>query len=153
MLRISQPGIDLIKHFEGLRLEAYQCSANVWTIGYGTTYTAKGPVRQGDRITESEAENLLMGDVRLFEQRVRDNVIVQMTQHQFDALVSFTYNVGSGALAGSTLLRKLNKLDIGGAADEFLRWNKADGKVIDGLTKRRKAERAMFLGRDWRASL
>ena len=153
MLRTSQAGIDLIKHFEGLRLTAYQCSAEVWTIGYGTTFTALGPVKEGDRITESEAETLLMSDVRLFEHRVRDNVLVQMTQHQFDALVSFTYNVGSGALSGSTLLRKLNRLDIGGAADEFLRWNRADGKVVEGLTKRRKAERAMFLGRDWMATL
>ena len=150
--KISQNGLDLIKHFEGLRLEAYQCSASVWTIGYGTTHTALGPVKKGDRITESEAERLLEADVRMFEQLVRDAVLVPLTQSQFDALVSFAYNVGSGALAGSTLLRKVNRLDFGGAADEFLRWNKADGKVVEGLVRRRAAERRMFIGRDWRTA-
>jgi GH24 family phage-related lysozyme (muramidase) len=150
--RISQAAVDIVKHFEGLRLEAYECSAGVWTIGYGTTYTALGPVKAGQRITESEAETLLASDLRLFERRVHDALLVPVTQHQFDALVSFAYNVGAAALAGSTLLRKLHKLDLGGAADEFLRWVRADGQVLPGLVRRRKAERAMFLGRDWRAA-
>jgi GH24 family phage-related lysozyme (muramidase) len=148
----SQAAIDLIKHFEGLRLQAYECSAGVWTIGYGTTHTALGPVRPGQRITASEAETLLMSDLRLFERRVQDQVTVPLTEAQFSALVAFAYNVGAGALAGSTLLRKLNKLDYSGAADEMLRWNKADGKVLEGLTRRRRAERAMFIGRDWHAA-
>ena len=146
-MKISDFGIDLIKKFEGLRLKAYQCSAGVWTLGYGTTRTPIGPVKPGDTTTKGEAEKWLLDDVRLFERRVNDLVLVPLNQNQYDALVSFTYNVGSGALAQSTLLRKLNKLDYGGAADEFPRWNKADGKVNDGLTRRRNDERALFLSR------
>lgn len=149
MIRASEKCLDLIKHFEGLRLDAYLCPGGVWSIGYGSTFTALGPVKRGDRITASEAEHLLASDVHQFERRVADMLLVTPTQGQMDAMTSFAYNVGTGALAQSTLLRKYNKLDTWGAADEFLRWNKADGKVLEGLTRRRKAERAMFLGRDW----
>jgi lysozyme len=145
-MRISQTGVDLIKHFESLQLDAYRCSAGVWTIGYGHT---KG-VKQGDRITEQEAERLLESDLELFERGVLRSVKVKLTQSQFDALVSFSFNVGLGALGHSTLLRRLNEGDIFGAADQFLRWDKAGGKVLAGLVRRRKAERALFLGQDWR---
>lgn len=155
MNHITLEGIELIKHFEGLRLEAYQCSANEWTIGYGTRYTALGPVRKGQRITMSEAESMLASDVRLFERRVSDQVTVPLNDQQFSALVAFSYNVGSNAMAESTLLRKLNKSDYEGAADELLKWNKVRSNGVfvpqEGLTRRRKAERAMFLGNDWRA--
>lgn len=139
----SQNGIDLIKAFEGLRLRAYKCSAGVWTIGYGHT----GDVEPDDAITREEAEELLGGDLRRFEYSVQLNVTVPISQNQFDALVSFSYNVGVGAFRKSTLLRKLNDLDVSGAADEFLRWNKAGGQILSGLIKRRKAERQLFLGK------
>lgn len=140
--RISQAGLDLIKQFEGLRLKSYLCPASVWTIGYGST----GPhVRQGMVISAPEAEALLRKDVGRFERAVEAMVKVTITQPQFDALVSFAFNVGTGALKSSTLLRKLNLGDYRGAADQLLRWNKAGKTVLPGLTKRRKAERALFL--------
>lgn len=142
-MKISQKGLDLIKRFEGLRLDAYICPGNVWTIGYGST---RG-VKQGDRITKERAEELLREDVARFESPVRRLVKVPLEQHQFDALVSFAFNVGSGALGSSTLLRLLNAGDYAGAAAQFDRWNRAGGQVLAGLTRRRAAERAMFEGR------
>src|SRR5512139_2752884 len=122
-MKISKTGIDLIKHFEGLRLEAYQCSAGVWTIGYGTTRVHSGPVTEGMRITEDEAERLLLADIRYFEQRVNDLVKVPLSQNQFDALVSLAYNIGDGALADSTLLKELNAGNYQDAGEQFLKWN------------------------------
>lgn len=134
-------GLALIKSFEGLRLQAYTCPAGVLTIGYGST----GPhVRPGMRITEQQADALLLSDLSRFEAAVTGAVRVPLTQAQFDALVSFTFNVGVAALRSSTLLRKLNAGDYAGAAAEFARWNKAGGKVLAGLTRRRAAERALF---------
>jgi lysozyme len=147
-MRTSQNGVDLIKHFEGVRLDAYQCSAGVWTIGYGHT---RG-VKPGARITEHDAERMLESDIESFERGVLRHVKVTLTQSQFDALVSFSFNVGLGALVHSALLRRLNAGDIIGAADQFLRWNKAAGKVLAGLVRRRAAERALFLGQDWRVA-
>jgi lysozyme len=151
MMQTSETGLSALKRREGLRLEAYQCSASEWTIGYGTRYTSLGPVRRGMVITESEAEELLKSDVRLCESRIRDMVVVPLTQDQFDTLVSFVYNAGPNALAESTLLRKLNKGDYDAAADEFLKWNKVrrgGAYVVDpGLVNRRKEERTTFLGR------
>lgn len=142
-MSLSQNGLDLIKGFEGLRLNAYQDSAGVWTIGYGHT----GPdVRPGMSITQAQAEQLLRQDVARFEQAVRDNVRVPLTQNQFDALVSFTYNVGEGALQDSTLLRKLNAGDYAGAQTEFGRWVYAGGERLEGLERRRAAEAALFGG-------
>jgi len=140
--RTSQAGIDLIKSFEGLRLAAYQDSVGVWTIGYGHTGTA----RPGQRITEQQAEALLREDVASFEQCVMRAVKAPLDQHQFDALVSFAFNLGCGALSRSTLLKKLNGLDYSGAADEIPRWNRAGGNVLRGLVRRRAAERDLFLG-------
>lgn len=122
-------------------MTAYKCPAGVWTIGYGHTATAK----QGMTITQAKAVELLKNDLARFEAGVNTYVKVPINQNQFDALVSFSYNVGSGALKTSTLLKKLNAKDYQGAADEFLRWNKASGKVLAGLTKRRETERALFL--------
>lgn len=145
MLTIGKAGLDLIKHFEGLRLEAYICPAGVPTIGYGST---RG-VRLGDRISEAQAEALLRRDLLRFERAVNDLVKVPLTQGQFDALVSFAYNVGEGSLASSTLLKRLNAGRYAEAADQFLRWNKArvNGRLtaLPGLTRRREAERALFL--------
>ena len=140
-IQTSDLGIKLIKKFEGLRLSAYQCSAHVWTIGYGHT----GSVKAGDTITEGQAEKFLRDDLSQFEVAVSRLVSVPLSQHQFDALVSFTFNLGERNLKNSTLLKKLNAGDYSGAAEDFPRWNRADGRVVEGLTRRRLAERDMFL--------
>lgn len=145
-MRISDKGISLIKQFEGLRLTAYQDSVGVWTIGYGWTQPVDGkPIRPGMTIKEETAERLLRTGLVGYESDVSKLVKVKLTQGQFDALVSFAYNLGARALSTSTLLQKLNAGDYAGAADEFPRWNKAGGKVLAGLTRRREAERALFL--------
>ncbi|HAS0853744.1 lysozyme (plasmid) [Enterobacter cloacae complex sp. ECL405] len=146
MMQTSDKGIALIKQFEGCKLTAYQDSVGVWTIGYGWTQPVDGkPIRAGMTIKQETAERLLKTGLVRYESDVSRLVKVGMTQGQFDALVSFTYNLGARSLSTSTLLRKLNAGDYAGAADEFLRWNKAGGKVLNGLTRRREAERALFL--------
>lgn len=142
-MQLSQRGLDLIKEFEGLRLKAYPDIGGVPTIGYGTT----GPdIKLGMEITKAEAEDLLRKDVAAFEAGVSNLVKATINQNEFDALVSFSYNVGLGALKTSTLLRLLNNgTDRSVIASEFLRWNKVDGKPVEGLTRRRKAEQALFL--------
>lgn len=142
-MHISQKGLDLIKSFEGLRLSAYRCPADIPTIGYGTT----AGVKMGDTITKERAEDLLRADVKRFEDQVLRLVKVPLTQGQFDALVSFTYNLGAANLGNSTLLRLLNAGDYKGAAAQFDRWTKAGGKELPGLVKRRAAERALFEGK------
>ena len=139
-LTIGEKGLELIKSFEGLRLRAYLCPAKVWTIGYGHT----GDVRGGQVITQSQADDLLKQDLRRFEIAVRKLVKVPLTQNQFDALVSFAYNVGEAALSRSTLLRKLNAGDLAGTKLEFAKWNKGGGKVLAGLTRRRADEANLF---------
>ena len=140
-MHISNEGINLIKQFEGCVLSAYKCPAGFWTIGYGHTKN----VKQGMKITKEQATNLLKDDLKTYENYVNKYVKVKLNQNQFDALVSFAFNCGGGALKSSTLLKKLNKGDYEGAANELLRWNKANGKVLAGLTRRRKAEKALFL--------
>lgn len=148
-MRISEKGVALIKQFEGCRLTAYPdpgTGGAPWTIGYGWTHPVDGkPVKRGMTIDQATAERLLKTGLVSYENDVSKLVKVNLTQGQFDALVSFTYNLGARSLSTSTLLRKLNAGDIKGAADEFLRWNKAGGKVLNGLTRRREAERALFL--------
>ena len=145
-MQTSDKGIALIKEFEGCKLTAYQDSVGVWTIGYGWTQPVGGkPIRAGMTIKQETAERLLKTGLVSYESDVCRLVKVGLTQGQFDALVSFTYNLGARSLSTSTLLRKLNAGDYAGAADEFLRWNKAGGKVLNGLTRRREAERALFL--------
>ncbi|MER1467028.1 lysozyme [Enterobacter hormaechei] len=145
-MQTSDKGIALIKQFEGCKLTAYQDSVGVWTIGYGWTQHVDGkPIRAGMTIKQETAERLLKTGLVSYESDVSRLVKVGLTQGQFDALVSFTYNLGAGSLSTSTLLRKLNAGDYAGAADEFLHWNKAGGKVLNGLTRRREAERALFL--------
>jgi lysozyme len=140
-MRISPEGIEFIKQREGLRLTAYQCSAGVYTIGYGST---KG-VPPGQRITEKQAESLLQADLKQFEAAVNNEVAVPLSQLQFDACVSIAFNIGVNAFTKSTLLRLLNQGKHHDAAAQFLRWNKVRGKPVKGLTERRKAEQAMFL--------
>ena len=145
-MQTSDKGIALIKEFEGCKLTAYLDSVGVWTIGYGWTQPVDGkPIRAGMTIKQETAERLLKTGLVSYESDVSRLVKVGLTQGQFDALVSFTYNLGARSLSTSTLLRKLNAGDYAGAADEFLRWNKAGGKVLNGLTRQREAERALFL--------
>ncbi|CZW65187.1 lysozyme [Enterobacter hormaechei] len=145
-MQTSEKGIALIKQFEGCKLTAYQDSVGVWTIGYGWTQPVDGkPIRAGMTIKQETAERLLKTGLVSYESDVSRLVKVGLTQGQFDALVSFTYNLGARSLSTSTLLRKLNAGDYAGAADEFLRWNQAGGKVLNGLSRRREAERALFL--------
>lgn len=140
-MKTSDKGVALIKEFEGCKLTAYKCPAGVWTIGIGTTKD----VKPGMVITEAKAVDFLKRDLAVFEAAVNKLVKVEMSQPMFDALIAFVYNVGEGAFAKSTLLKKLNAGDRKGAADEFLKWNKAAGRVLEGLTRRRKAERALYL--------
>lgn len=143
--RTNKNGLLLIKSFEGLRLRAYRDAVGIWTIGYGTTRN----VRPGMAISEDRAVSFLQEDLARFEKSIRDSVRVAINDNQFAALASFVYNVGPGAFRSSTLLRKLNQGDIRGAADEFPRWNKAGGRALAGLTRRRNAERLLFLGEDF----
>ncbi|WP_204141532.1 lysozyme [Halomicronema sp. CCY15110] len=149
--QINDAGLEIIKHFEGRRLQAYQDSVGIWTIGYGHTSAAGDPqVRAGMVISEQEAEDILKQDLELFEAGVRDRVNVALNSDQFSALVSFSFNVGLGAFGNSTLLRKLNAGDYPGAANEFTRWVKAGGTTLPGLVRRRDAEKALFLSQNYK---
>lgn len=145
-MSVSNEGLELIKASEGLKLVAYKCPAGIWTIGYGHT---KG-VRRGDNIDEITADMYLIKDIGWSERCVIDLVKVPLEQCQFDALVSFVFNLGRGNLKKSTLLKLLNKGDYDGAAKQFLRWNKhrQDGKLVvaRGLVIRRNEEMMLFVG-------
>ncbi|AMX20152.1 Lysozyme RrrD [Acinetobacter pittii] len=145
-MKISNVGINLISSFEDTRLKAYDDGVGVWTIGIGTTVYPNGmKVKESDTCTLDQAKSYFKQDLAKFEKTVNDSVKVALTQNQFDALVSLTYNIGSGAFKGSTLLKLLNKGDYKDAADQFLAWKKAGGKVLPGLVRRREAERTLFL--------
>jgi lysozyme len=152
-MKLSNQGIDLIKNFEGLRLNAYCDAAGIWTIGYGSTMYPDGrAVKFGDKLaTEPQAGTLLGNTLGRYEGAVNNYVKVLLNQNQFDALVSFAYNAGTGALKESTLLKKLNERDFPAAADQFLAWDKitnpqtGEKQVCDTLASRRKAERQLFL--------
>ncbi len=146
-MRIGQKGIELIKQFEGCKLTSYLCPAGVWTIGYG--HTGKD-VTDGLSITQEEADALLYDDLYQFEAGVSRLVSeLDITQGMFDALVSFAFNLGLGALAKSTLLKKLKQGAIFDTADEFAKWNKVNGKESAGLIRRREAEIELFLSEDY----
>lgn len=134
--RTSSKGVALIKHFESFKSTAYICPAGVLTIGYGTTLG----VKRGQVVTEAQATSLLARDLKKFEAEVIRLVKVPVTQCQFDALVSFAYNCGAAALASSTLLKLLNARQYHLVPDQFLRWNRGGGRVLAGLTRRRKSE-------------
>ena len=144
-MKISQEGLSLIKRFEGCRLKSYKCSANVLTIGYGHT----SGVKETDTITQDEADKLLQEDVEQFEKYVDDNVTVELGQSQFDSLVAWTFNLGVGNLRESTMLKKLNNEDYKSVPSEMKRWNKAGGKTLDGLIRRREAESLLFQNKEW----
>ena len=144
-MKISLEGLSLIKKFEGCKLQAYYCSGGVLTIGYGHT----GGVKETDVITQEEADKLLKGDVLRFEKYVEDNVKVELDQNQFDALVAWTFNLGVGNLKSSTMLKKLNNGEFESVPFEMRRWNKAGGKTLDGLIRRRQAESLLFESKKW----
>lgn len=145
-MQISNKGIELIKRFEGLELKAYQDSVGVWTIGYGWTQPVDGKkIGPGMVIDQATADRLLKCGVVLYEQGVNQLVRVKITQGQFDALVSFAYNLGLLSLSTSTLLQKINAGDKQGAANEFGRWVNAGGVKLKGLVTRRAEERRFFL--------
>ena len=139
-MKIGAKGLALIKGYEGFRAQAYLDTGNVPTIGYGTT---KG-VKMGQTITKEQAEAFLVRDVQSAEKSVTQLVKVKLTQDQFDALVSFTYNLGHGNFAGSTLLSLLNQGNYPAVRTQLLRWNRDNGRIVDGLTRRRKAEGDLF---------
>lgn len=145
-MKTSKNGIDLIKFFEGLRLKAYLCAAGVPTIGYGSTIN----VNIGDSITESDADEMLARDLISHEAAVESLITQELKQHQFDALVSFCYNLGEGNLSKSTLRKKINDGKFEEASMEFGKWVNAGGKRLEGLVKRRQAEADMFNGLPWR---
>ena len=143
-MKTSPKGIALIKEFEGLRLKAYKCPGGVWTIGYGHT----AGVKPGEVITENQAEEYLKADLIAFE-KYQNGLGLALNQNQFDALISFTYNVGTGNFSSSTLLRKVrvNPLDDS-IMDEFLRWVYSKGRVLPGLQRRRLAEMKLYFSND-----
>jgi len=141
-MQMSQGGLDnLLKKFEGCKLKAYKCPADVWTIGYGHTSAAGEPnVTEGLVITQAEAESILKRDLVKYEKGVMDLVKVQLTQHQFDVLVDFAYNAGVGNLKTSTLLKRVNASDFDAVPTELMKWTKGGGKELPGLVRRRRAE-------------
>jgi len=144
-MNISQEGISLIKKFEGCELEAYKCAAGVWTIGYGHTKD----VKEGEVITKEEAESMLVHELQEYCNDVDIAVKVDLKQNEFDALVSWTYNLGPTNLNSSTMLRVLNEGKHDDVPTQIKRWNKAGGEVLKGLVRRRNAEALMFEGKDW----
>jgi lysozyme len=144
-VRTGSQGIALIKKFEGCELKAYQCSANVWTIGYGHT---RG-VKEGDEISADKAEYILLEDLIEFEQYVDNLVTVSLNQDQFDAVVAWTFNLGPTNLKESTLLLRLNDGQYDDVPAQMARWNRSGGEVLEGLKRRRKAEGLLFQGLKW----
>lgn len=141
-MKISDLGIELIKKHEGLRLDPYQDVAGYWTVGYGHLIT-DGDMKS---ISPDEAEDYLRKDLEKAEKCVINGVKTPLSQAEFDALVSFVFNVGCQAFRNSTMLKLINRGEMDDAADQFLRWNRAGGMVVKGLTNRRIAEREHFLG-------
>jgi len=145
-MKTNQKGIDLMHEFEGCKLTAYLCPANIWTIGWGNTRYEDGtPVKKGDSITQERANSLFLNIVKVFETGVRNLVVSKVNENQFSALVCFAYNIGLGNLKTSTLLRFVNQNPNNPEIrNQFLRWNKAGGKELTGLTRRRIAESNLY---------
>ena len=145
--KLSQKGLELIKSFEGLSLKPYVCAGGINTIGYGNTYYTNGKkvTLQDKPITKEQAEELLKHSLSTYEKAVDSFCRDDISQNQFDALVSFCYNVGTGALQKSTLIKKVNAnpKDVT-ISDEFMKWNKANGRVLVGLTRRRQSESKLY---------
>ena len=139
-MRTSEAGKEFIKDFEGCKLEAYQCSGGVWTIGYGHTRH----VQEGDKITNKEADAFLVKDIEMVEHHVDRLVNVHLLRNEWDSIVSWCFNLGCGNLRSSTLLVQINEGNLDKVAEQIVRWDKAGGKVVAGLTRRRKAEADLF---------
>lgn len=139
-MQLSEKGKSLIKKYEGLKLSAYKCPAGVWTIGYGHTTG----VFEGQKIIQKQADDFFEQDIKQFEKIISELCKVPLKQSQYDALVSFVYNIGKNAFANSTLLKMLNEKDFVGAGNQFARWVYADGKKLSGLVKRREEEKNLF---------
>tara|TARA_B100000131_G_scaffold320090_1_gene367383 strand:+ start:1528 stop:1989 length:462 start_codon:yes stop_codon:yes gene_type:complete len=146
MMQLSKTGIELLKHFEGCELKAYQDSVGVWTIGYGHT---KG-IYEGLEITQSEAEKMLVDELPEYEGYITDKVVPMLQQHEFDALVCWVYNLGPTNLSSSTMLKKLNAGEFKEVPFQMKRWDKAGGQPLLGLTRRRNAEALLFKGEQWK---
>ena len=146
MLQLSKTGIELLKHFEGCELKAYQDSVGVWTIGYGHT---KG-IYEGLEITQLEAEKMLQDELPEYEGYVTDKVVPMLQQHEYDALVCWVYNLGPTNLSSSTLLKRLNAGEFNDVPFEMKRWDKAGGQPLLGLTRRRNAEALLCKGEQWK---
>jgi len=144
-MNTSEEGLALIKKFEGCELEAYRCSANVLTIGFGRIKE----VKEGDTCSQEQAEEWLAEELPEYESYINDMVDVDLTQNQFDSLVSWVYNLGPSNLKASTLLNVLNAGEYENVPEQIKRWNKAGGKVLDGLIRRREAEALFFEGKSW----
>lgn len=145
-MEINNNGITLIKSFEGCVLNAYLDSVKVPTIGYGATFYENGnKVKLGDKITLKEADDLLIYHINLFSNKVKNTIKKDLNSNQFSALVSFAFNLGVGNLQKSTLLKKVNiNPNDSSIKDEFFKWNKAGGKILNGLTRRRQAEAELY---------
>ena len=143
-MKLSDKGVKFIQDFEGIKLNAYRDLVGVLTVGFGHTGT---DVKEGMTITKERANELFMQDIGNFVNGV-NSLVKACTQGEFNALVSFAYNLGLRSLSSSTLLRKLNDGDVHGAAEEFVKWNMAGGHIVGGLTRRRLAERDLFLSQD-----
>lgn len=143
-MRMSENGKRILKNFEGLKLCAYRCTSGIWTIGYGHTGIT---VKSGDIITEAAANEFFEQDIKFFENAVNTLVTVKLNQNQFDALISFCFNIGVGkdGFAGSTMRKLLNRGEYTAAAEQFMRWVYSGGKISEGLRRRRIKERELFL--------
>lgn len=152
-MEINAATIALVKHFEGLHLEAYPCPAGIWTIGYGHTGIRHndGTVFKGRTITQAEAEQLLTRDLETAAAGVQRLLLPKaaaaLNENQFGALVSFAFNCGLGNLSKSTLLQRVNSLRFEACPAEFLKWNRANGRTLRGLTRRRQSEANLFEGK------
>ena len=148
-MKLSAAGLATVKEFEGLRLRSYKCPAGVWTIGYGHTSSAGPPtVAPNFEITKADAEVILKRDMRQYENGVNELIQIGITQGQFDALVSFAYNVGVWRLGESTLLKRVNAGRFDDVPAEFMKWTKGGGKELPGLVRRRRAEVKLWRGMD-----
>jgi len=139
-MKTSKAGLDLIKHFEGCELKAYECAGGVLTWGWGHT---RNVIENGE-ISQEKADELLIQDIEEIESQVESLVTVELNQHQWDAILSWTFNLGCGNLRSSTLLKVLNEGKYDKVSEQIVRWDKASGKVLAGLTRRRRCEAILF---------
>ena len=145
-MKVNKKGIELLHHFESCKLEAYLCPAKIWTVGWGNTrYEDGSPVKKGDKITQERADELFLNILATFEKGVLARVKKEVNDNQFSALVCIAYNIGLGNFASSTLLKFVNANPSNPAIrDQFMRWNKGGGVVLNGLVRRRKAEADLY---------